>query len=227
MNKFLLALTSLLLPLNLFAQNIDNADVADNQLANKPINIAISNYDLEDGNTFYKDAEDAEEKGDYNSALTLFGKAAFEFNVVRNMNRYAQSVTKMSQMHYKLGRFVDAEQILLNVAVKNYSKLGSRNGLMNTYSQLGKVYLALNKYTQSLWFYTQQGIMALQQKNNLSYIESILGIANVKIKKRDFTLATRDLNRADFLARSIKSTQYVSQISDARKLINGRVTLKK
>ena len=133
----------------------------------------------------------------------------------------------MSNMHYQLGRYSDAEQILLNVALKNYSKMGSRSGLMNTYSLLGKVYLANNKSTQSMWFYTQQGILAKQLKSNNSYIESILGIVQVKIKKKDFTLALRDLKTAEWLASSIKSTQYKAQISDAREAIASKTSLKK
>jgi hypothetical protein len=130
-------------------------------------------------------------------------------------------------MHYQLGRFTDAEQILLNVALKNYSKTGNRAGVMNTYSLLGKVYLANTKYTQSMWFYTQQGILAKQLKSNNAYIESILGIAQVKIKKKDFTLALRDLKSAEWLANSIKTTQYKTQIKDARETIASKTTSKK
>lgn len=227
MTKFLLAFISLFSTLSINAQNIDKGNVADNQVTNKSINIAISKNNLADGNAFYEEAEEASHKGDFNTALTLFGKAAFEFSASKNMNKYVLAVNKMSDMHYQLGRFTDSEQILLNVVLKIYSKLGSRMGQMNTYQQLGKVYFALNKNTQSLWFYTQQGILAQQLKNNNSYIESILGIADVKIKKRDFTLATRDLNRAEFLAASIKSTQYKLQINDARTLIAGRASATK
>lgn len=227
MIKFLIALISLFVSINTYAQNIDKVDGNQNSSNGSAINIAISKYDLIDGNTLYDQASEAENKGDINTALTLFGKSAFEFNANRNLIRYGQAVMKMSQMHYQLGQFLDAEQILLNVVLKNYSKLGNKYGLMSAYYQLGKVYLASNKYTQSLWFYSQQGILAQQLRNNNSYIESILGIASVKIKKKDFTLASRDLNRAEFLASSIKSNQYTIQIKDARDLIGGRITLSK
>lgn len=222
----ILAFVGLFASLQLQAQNIDKAE---NQEPNgsSAITIAVSKFDLEDGNSFYEEAEDSEKKGDFNEALTLFGKAAFEYNAVKNFNRYGQAIIKMSNMHYMLGRFSDAEQILLNVALKNYSKMGSRIGLMNTYGLLGKVYLANNKSTQSMWFYTQQGILAKQQKNNNAYIESILGIVQVKIKKKDFTLALRDLKTAEWLASSAKTTQFKSQINDARKTIATKTTSKK
>ncbi|MGN8058555.1 hypothetical protein ACTJKN_19885 [Pedobacter sp. 22163] len=225
MTKIVLALISLFASLQLQAQNIDKSEIQEPN--GSAINIAVSKFDLEDGNSFFEEAEDLERKGDYNEALTLFGKAAFEYNAIKNFNRYGQAVIKMSSMHYQLGRFTDAEQILLNVALKNYSKTGNRAGVMNTYNLLGKVYLANTKYTQSMWFYTQQGILAKQLKSNNAYIESILGIVQVKIKKKDFTLALRDLKSAEWLANSIKTTQYKTQIKDAREMIASKTTSKK
>ena len=225
MTKIVLALISLFASLQLQAQNIDKSEIQEPN--GSAINIAVSKFDLEDGNSFFEEAEDLERKGDYNEALTLFGKAAFEYNAVKNFNRYGQAVIKMSSMHYQLGRFTDAEQILLNVALKNYSKTGNKAGVMNTYNLLGKVYLANTKYTQSMWFYTQQGILAKQLKSNNAYIESILGIVQVKIKKKDFILALRDLKSAEWLANSIKTTQYKTQIKDAREIIASKTTSKK
>jgi len=225
MTKIVLALIGLFASLQLQAQNTDKSEIQEPN--GSAINIAVSKFDLEDGNSFFEEAEDFERKGDYNEALTLFGKAAFEYNAVKNFNRYGQAIIKMSSMHYQLGRFTDAEQILLNVALKNYSKTGNRAGVMNTYNLLGKVYLANTKYTQSMWFYTQQGILAKQLKSNNAYIESILGIVQVKIKKKDFTLALRDLKSAEWLANSIKTNQYKTQIKDAREMIASKTTGKK
>lgn len=226
MTRIVLALIGLFASVQLQAQNIDKLEIQEPNGGNA-INIAVSKFELEDGNSFFEEAEDLERKGDYNEALTLFGKAAFEYNAVKNFNRYGQAVIKMSTMHYQLGRFSDAEQILLNVALKNYSKTGNRVGVMNTYSLLGKVYLANTKYTQSMWFYTQQGILAKQLKSNNSYIESMLGIVQVKIKKKDFTLALRDLKSAEWFANSVKTTQYKSQIKDARDVIASKTAAKK
>jgi len=226
MTKIVLAFISLFASLQLHAQNIERSD-SQEPSGGSAINIAVSKFDIEDGNSFYDDAESAEKKGDYNDALTLFGKAAFEYNAAKNFTKYGQAILKMSSMHYLLGRFTDAEQILLNVALKNYSKLGSKTGLMTTYGLLGKVYLANSKTTQSMWFYTQQGILAKQVKSNNSYIESILGIVQVKIRKKDFTLALRDLKTAEWIARSAKITQFKGQISDARETISNKTTAKK
>ncbi|WP_443945693.1 hypothetical protein ACJVDH_00850 [Pedobacter sp. AW1-32] len=227
MRKIVLAITCLIASLQTNAQNIIKSDLQEPSSGGNAITIAISKFDLADGDTFFDEAEGLERKGDYNEALTLFGKAAFEYNAIKNFNRYGQAIIKMSNMHYQLGRYTDAEQILLNVALKNYSKLGSKSGMMNTYNLLGRVYLANNHYTQSMWFYTQQGILAKQLKQNIPYIESILGIVQVKIRKKDFTLALRDLKTAEWLASSIKSTQYKGQIRDARELISEKMSAKK
>ena len=54
--------------------------------------------------------------------------------------------------------------------------------------------------------------MAQQLKNNLAYIESILGIATVKIKKGEYNLALKDIDKAETLAKYFKLYQFNSQI---------------
>ncbi|WP_443936949.1 hypothetical protein [Pedobacter sp. MW01-1-1] len=227
MIRYVCILVSLLASIQLNAQNIVKQDSQEPGTGGSAIRIAISKIDLPSGDNYFEQANTSEKSGNYNEALTLFGKAAFEYNVAKNFNRYGDAIIKMSNLHYQLGRFTDAEQILLNVALKNYSKLGSRNGVMNTYSLLGKVYLANNKYTQSMWFYTQQGILAKQLKSDYAYIESILGIAQVKIRKKDFTLALKDLNNAELLANNLKTTQYQGEIKESRETIASKQKAKK
>lgn len=70
-----------------------------------------------------------------------------------------------------------------------------------------------------MWFYTQQGILARQTNNNSSYIDSILGLAQVKIKKKEYTLALRDVNRAELYAKSSHLTQFKGQFKDVRSSI--------
>lgn len=98
---------------------------------------------------------------------------------------------------------------------------------MESYGQLGRIYFAANKLTQSLWFYTQQGILAQQIGNNNAYIDSILGLAQVKTKKKEYTLAARDLNRAELLARSSSLTRFKTQIREARAQIPAKAMAKK
>lgn len=191
------------------------------------INIAVSSHTDNEGNAYFEEAEKNERRGELNEAVTLFGKAAFEYNSAKQLDKYGSALLRLSNVHYLLEHYTEAEQVVLNVALKNYSKLGSRKGLIDSYSQLGKIYLASTKYTQSLWFYTQQGILAKQTGNDRAYIESVIGIANVKIKKKDYVLASRDLTRAELLASGSNLTQYKNQIRDARALIPVKKTVKK
>jgi tetratricopeptide (TPR) repeat protein len=183
------------------------------------INIAVSGMDDADGDSYFEEAEKNEKTGDLNDALTFFAKAAFEYNNSGNFNRYGASLLRLSNVHCLLEHYTEAEQVILNVALKSYSRIGSRAGQMASYNQLGKVYLAANKLTQSLWFYTQQGILARQINNTTSYIDSILGIAEVKIKKKEYSMAAKDINRAELFARSSKINQFKGQIKQARSVI--------
>lgn len=194
---------------------------------NGAITIAVSGMDEADGDIYFEEAEKEEKNGDLNDALTLFGKAAFEYNNSRKFSRYGASLLRLSNVHFLMEHYTEAEQVILNVALKTYSRIGNRPGQMASYNQLGKIYLAANKLTQSLWFYTQQGILAKQTSNNTSYIDSILGIAQVKIKKKEYSLAIKDLNRAESYAKVAKINQFKGQIKSARNTIADRKTLKK
>lgn len=183
------------------------------------INIAVSATDGSEGDTFFEEAEKNEKNGELYDALTLFGKAAFEYNNAKNYSRYGASLLRLSNVHYLLEHYTEAEQVILNVALKTYSRYGNRSGQLASYNQLGRIYLAANKLTQSMWFYTQQGILARQIKNNPSYIDSILGLAQVKIKKREYALALKDVNRAELFAKASNISQFKSQFKQTRTTI--------
>jgi len=181
--------------------------------------IATSGAEEAEGDVYFQEAERNEKMGDLNDALTLFGKAAFEYNNSGNLSRYGASLLRLSNIHYLLEHYTEAEHVVLNVALKTYSRFGNRNGQMASYSQLGKIYLASNKLTQSMWFYTQQGILARQVNNNTSYIDSILGLVQVKIRKKEYSLAIKDINRAETFAKNSKINQFKGQIKQARNTI--------
>lgn len=191
------------------------------------INIVTSSLEEADGNTYFAEAIKNEKRGDLNDALTLFGKAAFEFNSARLFVRYGDALLRLSNVHFLMSHYTEAEQVVLNVALKNYSRIGSRSGQIESYQQLGKIYLAANKLTQALWFYTQEGILARQANNNTAYIESVIGIAQVKIRKKEYVMAQRDLSRAELLARSYNAGQFKSRIKDVRALIPSKSIVKK
>jgi tetratricopeptide (TPR) repeat protein len=183
------------------------------------ISIATSGADEADGDVYFQEAEKNEKNGDLNDALTFFGKAAFEYNNSGNFSRYGASLLRLSNIHYLLEHYTEAEQVILNVALKTYSRFGNRTGQMASYNQLGKIYLAANKLTQSMWFYTQQGILARQVNNNTSYIDSILGLVQVKIRKKEYSLAIKDINRAELFAKTSNISQFRGQIKQARSTI--------
>jgi tetratricopeptide (TPR) repeat protein len=226
MNKICLTLVCLIFTATVSAQSI-NSGPQDAPQFGTAINISVSTLDESDGDEFFADAERNEKRGDLNEALTLFGKAAFEYNSNKKFSRYAATLLRMSNVHLLLLHYTEAEQVVLNAALKTYSRIGSRSGQMASYNQLGKIYFAANKLTQSLWFYTQQGILAQQMKNSTSYIDSVLGIAQIKIKKREFILATKDVNRAELLAKNARITQFSQQIKSSRSAIADKQAEKK
>lgn len=225
MNKIYLALACLCFVSPGFAQNM-NSGPHDTPQVGSAINIAVSIPNESTADEYFADAEKSEKRGELNEALTLFGKAAFEYNNDKKFSRYGAALLRMSNIHMLLTQYTEAEHVILNAVIKIYAKTGSKSGQMAAYNQLGKIYFAANKLTQSLWFYTQQGIIAKQLKNNTSYIDSVIGIALVKIKKREFYLATKDLNRAELLAKASRITQFSQQIKNYRQTIAEKTSKK-
>ncbi|RZK49534.1 MAG: hypothetical protein EOO99_05960 [Pedobacter sp.] len=218
MNKIICLFYLITFSLIGFAQ-APQMSTSDVQSYGHAININIPNSDYSEGDFYYADADKNEKKGELNEALILFGKAAFEYNSDKKQAKYANSLLRLSNVHYQLNHFIEAEQMVLNLALKAYAKLGNKIGQMQSYGQLGKIYAASNKYTQSMWFYTQQGILAEQLRHQNGRIESILGIALVKAKKKEYNLALKDILKAENLAKSLKNTHYNSQIQQQRTFI--------
>ncbi len=226
MNRICLALICFCISSNVYAQPA-NSGPQDVTAFGPAINVAVSSTDETEADVFFADAERNERRGDLNEALTLFGKAAFEYNSDKKLTKYATSLLRMSNIHLLLSHYTEAEQVVLNVALKTYSRIGNKAGQMASYHQLGKIYFGANKLTQSMWFFTQQGILAQQLKNNSAYIESILGIATVKIKKKEYNLALKDLSLAETLAKYFKMNQFNSQIKASKASIVEKQVSKK
>lgn len=184
-----------------------------------PINITYYNPATLNADDYFYEADQNERKGDLKLALSLYDKAAYGFNSSRKTAQYSAALLRLSNVHMLLNNYTEAEKLVLQGALMNYSKMGNITGEMNAYQQLAKIYLAADKLTEALWFSTQQGILAQRLSNQNSYIASLLGMAQVKIKRQEFNLANYDLNRAENLARSSNYKDFSGQISDARKAI--------
>lgn len=225
MNKIYFTLVNLFVFTLASAQNVnsgaENIDLA-------PISTPTSMLaEPPTGDDFFADAERSERSGNLNEALVLFGKAAFEYNVNKKFVKYGSALLRMSNVHLLLKHFTEAEQVALNVALKNYSRIGSKVGQMVTYNMLAKIYFEANKLPQSLWFYSQQGMSAQRLNNKAAYIDSVLGIALIKIKKQEYNLATKDVNRAELLAKNSNITHFAQQIKQSRNIIAAKKSGKK
>jgi tetratricopeptide (TPR) repeat protein len=210
------------------AQNVVGPSAEQNHQPQLSVNLAVlGNASRTAADEFFEDAERYERFGDFDAAIVAFNKAAKEYKEDKKYNRYGTTLIRLSNIHVLLSNYNEAEQIVLKQVLKNYSRIGSKAGQMSAYQQLGKIYYAANKLPQSLWFYTQHGILAQQLKDNNAYIESILGIAAVKIKKKDYQLAVKDLNAAELISRNNNTVQYNQLIKSSRAIIAERTAVKK
>ncbi len=189
------------------------------------VNLAVlGNNNRSIADDFVEEADRYERFGDFDAAANMLSKAAKEYQQNKKYASYGSTLIRLSNLYILLANYSEAEQIVLKQVLKNYTRMGSRAGQMSAYQQLGKIYLAANKLPQSLWFYTQHGILAQQLKDNNAYIESVLGIAAVKIRKKDYQLASKDLNTAEFLSKNANIIQYNQLIKTNRAFITEKTT---
>lgn len=192
-------------------------------LNSKISHIGIANPDIIEGNNYFMDAESMEKSGDLTNAIVMFSRAASAYNDAKMPMRYANSLMRVCNLHILLKNYEVAEEIVLKTTLKIYSRLGNKYGELDAYRHLGRAYFGENKFPQSMWFFTQQGIIANQSYNKVAYIESVLSIAGIKIQKHEFSLATADINRAELLARNAKIKTFSAQIAISRGLIADQV----
>lgn len=226
MKKICLLTLSLAAGFFAFAQN--TVQLAPEHLGNTN-NISLTSVPAPvlEADVFLDEANKCENENEFDAAVAFYNKAATAYKSNKMLAKYGATLLRLSDLHLFLGNFAEAESYALKQALTNYARMGSTFGQMLAYQQLGEVYLASNRLTESLWFYTQQGILAQRLNNQNAYIESVLGIAAVKIKKQDYNLATNDLNRAEVLAKTANVLQYNQLIKNSRATIAGKTTLKK
>lgn len=225
MNKIFLTLICFFITALAYGQAA-NA-ITDKTMATLPISEAVDSIIVKPtADELFAYAERNERSGKLDEALIFFKKAAFEYNLKKQRIKYGSTLLRMSNLHLALKNLVEAEQVALHLALKNYSRIGSSVGQMETYNMLAKIYFEANKLPQSLWFYSQQGMSAQRLNNKASYIDSVLGIAAIKIKKKEYYLAIKDVNRAELLAKNSNINKFAAQIQQSRNAIAQKNTPK-
>ena len=93
MPKYVLALVSLFATFQLQAQNIDRADFQEPS-GGSAITIAVSKFDLEEGNSFFEDAEGLEKKGDFNEHSLYLAKRHLSITQLKTSINTARQLLK-------------------------------------------------------------------------------------------------------------------------------------
>lgn len=106
------------------------------------------------------------------------------------------------------GDIKQAEHMILKYTLLINNGLNRKKKEQACYLQLGKIYLEAKRYTESKWFYIQSLTLSDQLNLYPQKIESLLLLAKVKNKIKDYNLALGDLKLAKNL---IKKGYYIYQ----------------
>lgn len=95
------------------------------------------------------------------------------------------------------GRYNAAEELLMKRALMKSFRLSDRKAEMNVYYQLGKIYLAMKKNTEALWFLLQARDLAIKMRRKEDELKCLLMIAKLKVYENNLALALADLKLAE------------------------------
>ncbi|RYG37137.1 MAG: tetratricopeptide repeat protein, partial [Chitinophagaceae bacterium] len=113
------------------------------------------------------------------------------------------STTEMGAISTNIGEIYFAENddaqalYYFNQSLKAY---GETEGSLNAYNALGRLYAREGKFEQAASFHNKALNLAMKLENDLSILQSLMGLANVHVKQGDFKKAIEYFKQAEIPA---------------------------
>ncbi len=81
-------------------------------------------------------------------------------------------------------------------ALHQYSRCNDTAGLRTSFDNLAKVYLSQKRYSEAKWFILQSNSLSRAKNDVVNIIASLITLADIKSKVKDYKLAENDLDEA-------------------------------
>jgi len=140
-------------------------------------------------------------KGDIGRALKYSNALVDAAEGLKNPKFVAEGYNSLISLWTIQKRFKEAETLILKKALPlNYYKLKDQTGTIGCYDQLAGIYSQQKKFSEAKWFYIQSNMLARKVNNSKGIVNSLLGLAHVKVAIGDYQLAFNDLKEAERLS---------------------------
>lgn len=137
--------------------------------------------------------------GDEKAAADFNDMAIAGYKIMEHDQKLIKALLQQNDLMLRAGHLKHAEQQILTKILLMAYRMNSKQAEMNCYQQLGRVYWHQNKFTEAKWFFVQANILAKKLNHSVGIIRSLLMLAKVKNKIKDYSLALADLKLANNL----------------------------
>ncbi|QEK52268.1 hypothetical protein FYC62_11915 [Pedobacter aquae] len=137
--------------------------------------------------------------GDDKAAADFNDMAIAGYRIMEQDQKLVKALLQQNELMLRAGNLKQAEQQILTKILLMAYRMNSKQAEMNCYQQLGRVYWHQNKFTEAKWFFVQANILANKLHHRVGTIRSLLMLAKVKNRIKDYGLALADLKLANSL----------------------------
>ncbi|MFD1629077.1 hypothetical protein [Pseudopedobacter beijingensis] len=114
-----------------------------------------------------------------------------------------------AKLYLAVGEYKAAEDLLMKKALMKSYKFGDKEAEMKVYYLLGQRYFITVNDTESLWFYLQAATLSEKLRQYDYTIQSLLMVSEIKMKRKDYSLALQDLRKVeDLIVANPKQIKY-------------------
>ncbi|WP_276360295.1 hypothetical protein [Daejeonella sp. H1SJ63] len=152
-------------------------------------------------------------KGDINKALKYSNALIDAAEGMKNSASVAEGYSSLITLWATQKKYKEAEALILKRALPlNYYKLKDKTGTIRCYDQLADIYGRQKKFSEAKWFYIQSNMLARKVNYPKGIVNSLIGLAHVKLAIGDYQLAFSDLKEAEQLSLKYKYSYNLIEI---------------
>ena len=138
-----------------------------------------------------------------------------EFDRLNDKTRLGISYLKQAEIFRRQKQYKKGERLILKSALPFFRSTGYQAGRIGCFDVLAKIYRSQSRYSEAKWFFIQANTQARKLNDVEGIINSLINLGRVKVKIRDYNLATRDFREAQTLASQRGNLFLLAEVKDA------------
>lgn len=140
--------------------------------------------------------------GDYNNALSYYGKALVIRQSRKEFGEEASTLNNIGNVFMNIGKYDSALTYFLR-SLEIKKKLANKKSTASTLNNLGEVLVKMNRFKEAENYYGESLSIKREANDKLGQLTTLNNLAYCKIQLKEYNLAKQYLDEAENLERSI------------------------